>query len=233
MHGGGMMRGLAKVLLHTQLLVTIAAVLPRELITAPEDLGAPAASAQPWRSVPVDPATNVLAGLPALPKVHHSWPLAVNWTDPRMQPILLDYARITHAVGLSMEDWGVAQDVINAAVRICAKTEAIIEFTYTPWGTDESPFPRHALPTYEGPEEAAELALFTKKCSAAARAIKAANAQLSTAVKFGGILFDQERWCSDCFEGSVNYLNITNMTSGVKLNALSCFSQFSCRKKPI
>ena len=100
----------------------------------------------PLRSVPVDPAANALAGLRAMPKTHHSWPLSVNWTDPRMQPILTDYARITHAVSFSME-WDISPAAIAAATAICAETRAIIEFNYSPWGTDASPFPRHVLPT--------------------------------------------------------------------------------------
>ena len=50
-----------------------------------------------------------------------------NWQKIRLlappPPLLLLLLRVP--VGLSMEDWGVAQDVINAAVRICAKQEAI------------------------------------------------------------------------------------------------------------
>ena len=201
------------ILLKTLLLAQLSAALPPELITAPTTPGTPAAAAA-WRSVPVDPATNVLAGLPALPKVHHSWPLSVNWTDPRMRPILTDYARITHAVGFSMEDSGNLDFVgVKTAVGICAKTDAIIEFTYSPWDTDDSPFPRHVMPMYKGPEEAAELALFRARCSAAKAAIQAANTELGTSVKLGGILFDQERWCADCLEGDVNWFNLTNVTS--------------------
>ena len=157
----------------------VGATLPRELITTTISLLASAPSlAHPGAlllatAVPVDPATNVLAGLPALRKVHHSWPLSVNWTAPQMQRTLKDYARITHAVGLSMEDVpGPAQDAVTAAVRICSITGAIIEFTYSHWGVDASPSPRNAIPMYEGLEETAELALFLRQCTAAGDAIR-------------------------------------------------------------
>jgi hypothetical protein len=118
-----------------------------------------------------DQTVNPLAGLPALKKVHHSWPLAANFTDPRMLPVLTDYARITHAVPVAMLGT-VEQEIITAAVQICAKTGAILEFEYSPWmGGRWSPYPRDVLPMYAGPEEAAELALFTSRCAASQRLI--------------------------------------------------------------
>lgn len=196
------------------LLARLGAALPPVTPVAAAGADARTDDDAPWRSAPVDPAANPLAGLPALPKTHHSWPLAVNWTDPLMHPVLTDYARITHAVSFSMEYADFADPdnaAVMEAVRICAKTGALIEFNYSPWETDASPFPRHVLPMYEGPEEAAELALFAKKCGDAAALLTAANAKLGTAVNFGGILFDQERWCSDCYD----YFNITNVTEAV------------------
>ena len=145
-----------------------------------------------------DPTVNPLAGLPALPKVHHSWPLAVNFTDPAMRPVLEDYARITHAVAAGALFWTPTQEVMDVAVEICAKTGAILEFEYSPWGEDASPYPRDALPMYAGPEEAAEIALFTGRCQATKQLIAAANAKLGTNISIGALLLDQERWCADC-----------------------------------
>lgn len=160
---------------------------------------------------------NPLAGVPALPKVHHSWPLAVNFTDPAMLPVLTDYARITHAVPAAALVWTPSQATINAAVQICAKTGAILEFEYSPWGEDLSPYPRGALPMYEGAEEAAEIALFSDKCETVNKLIRKANAQLGTNLSIGALLFDQERWCSDCY----TYLNITNVTEAVYRAAIT------------
>jgi hypothetical protein len=166
-----------------------------------------------------DPTLNPLAALPALAKVHHSWPLAANFTDPRMLPVLTDYARITHALCVASLAWiqVTPQAEMNAAVRICAATDALLEFEYSPWGEDGSPYPRSALPMYEGPEEAAEIALFTSKCGAAQKLIRQANQQLGTNVTLGAILFDQERWCADCY----HYLNISNVTEPVYRAAIT------------
>jgi hypothetical protein len=64
-----------------------------------------------------DPAVNPLTGVPALPKVHHSWPLAVNFTDPAMRPVLEDYARITHAVAAGALFWTPTQAVVDGPPR--------------------------------------------------------------------------------------------------------------------
>lgn len=164
-----------------------------------------------------DLAVNPLAGIPALPKVHHSWPLAINFTDPAVRPVLEDYARITHAVAAGALAWTPTQQVVDVAVEVAAKTGAILEFEYNPWGEDASPFPRHVLPMYEGPEEGAELALFASRCQATKTLISAANAKLGTNLTIGAILLDQERWCSDCYA----YLNITNVTEAVYRAAIT------------
>ena len=162
-------------------------------------------------------AANPLAGVPALPKVHHSWPLAVNFTDPAMRPVLEDYARITHAVAAGALFWTPTQAVMDVAVEICAKTGAVLEFEYSPWGEDASPYPRSALPMYTGPEEAAEIALFTRRCQATKQLIVAANAKFGTNISIGALLLDQERWCADCYA----YLNVTNVTEAVYRAAIT------------
>lgn len=56
------------------------------------------------------------SGLPALPKIHHSWPLALNFTDPAVRPVLEDYARITHAVGVGA--------LVRGSLRLCLGVSA-------------------------------------------------------------------------------------------------------------
>jgi hypothetical protein len=70
---------------------------------------------------------------------------------------------------------------------------------------------------YAGPEEAAEIALFTNRCQATNKLIAAANAKLGTNLSIGALLLDQERWCSDCYD----YLNITNVTEAVYRSAIT------------
>ena len=68
--------------------------------------------------------TNPLAGLPPLQKVHHSWPLAVNLTDPDFGEVLHDYARITHAMPLSADLEFTTPSEAHAAARIRAAVGA-------------------------------------------------------------------------------------------------------------
>lgn len=133
-----------------------------------------------------------------------------------MRPVLKDYARITHAVSLPMY-WTPSQNVVNVAVSVAAETGAMLEFEYNPYGEDGSPFPRHAWPMYQGPEEKAEIALFSNRCQKANALIQRANAALDLNVSMGGILFDQERWCADCY----HYLNITNVSEPVYRAAIT------------
>jgi hypothetical protein len=61
---------------------------------------------------------------------------------------------------------------------------------------------------YEGPEEDAEIELFTSLCHVANKLISTANAKFDTNLSIGALLLDQERWCSDCYA----YFNISNVT---------------------
>ena len=131
---------------------------------------------RPACSQPVH-ASNPLRSLAALTKQHYSWPTPNNASDP----ILLDYARITHSLSISGA-W-VTQAQVQETVAAChgadllpppaglgapplpsdavaaaaAATPCSIVINFSPWSEDDSPFPRSAPPTQEGPLEDAEI----------------------------------------------------------------------------
>ena len=131
---------------------------------------------------------NPLAGLPALNKVHHSWPLDMNISDPGNAEILHDYARITHAIPAGDLEY-MPQAHALAAARIAIAANATVDLLYSPWLEDDSPFPRDAPPTYTGPEEAAEIKLYAQRLAAAKQWIEVEGGAV-----VGAVLLDQERW---------------------------------------
>lgn len=132
--------------------------------------------------------TNPLAALPKLPKPHHSWPMGNNLlADDTYLAVLTHYARITGSFPLEQLTYATKVGVAKAAA-VAKAANASLDIVYSPWSEDDSPFPRKAPPTYVGPEEAAELALYRKKLSTV-------KAWLGSAVGRGvTILLDQERW---------------------------------------
>ena len=83
-------------------------------------LAAPVARAVlPTRHAPAR-SGSPLAGLPALPKVHHSTAIEpINASDPTM----LHYARITHSIGLTVY-WADKQ-MVFAAAAACHAADAL------------------------------------------------------------------------------------------------------------
>ena len=122
-------------------------------------------------------SANPLASLPALPKVHYSTDQATNDRLNATDPVLLDYARITHSLGISV--MFASKDLLFDAAAACHAADALppvhplpnvssaircgIAANYNPWAEDASPFPRSAPPTLEGPFEAAELELYRER----------------------------------------------------------------------
>jgi hypothetical protein len=132
--------------------------------------------------------TNPLAGLPALPKIHHSYPLYLDVAAPGLQAVLHDYARITGAVAPAPL-WSLTRAEGHAAARIAVGANATVDLNYSPWVSPGSPFPPHVPPTYDGPEEAAEMALYDKRLRAARRWVETEGG-----AAVGAVLLDQERW---------------------------------------
>ena len=139
-------------------------------------------------------STNPLASLPALQKVHHQWPLPLEMlVQPAYSALLHDLARVTHTIPAG-NLWTLEKDPLGhaaavAAAEIAAASNATVDVQYSPWGQDDSPFPKDAPPTLVGPDEDKELALFAERLARAKRWIETeGNAVV------GAILIDQERW---------------------------------------
>ena len=120
-----------------------------------DDDGAPVQSSNPLRT------------LAALKKPHFSWPTPINASNP----VLLDYARITHS--LSVSGAWTTESQIQEAVAACHASDLLppppagqssaasvvaevgtpcsIVVNFSPWSEDHSPFPTSAPPTLEGP----------------------------------------------------------------------------------
>ena len=137
---------------------------------------------------------NPLATLPALQKVHHQWPLPLEMlVQPAYSALLHDLARVTHTIPAG-NLWTLEKDPLGhaaavAAAEIAASSNATVDVQYSPWGQDDSPFPKDAPPTLVGPDEDKELALFAERLARAKRWIETeGNAVV------GAILIDQERW---------------------------------------
>ena len=70
-------------------------------------------------------------GPAGLPKVHHSWQLGVNFSDPTLRPILVDYAKITHAVSPTAMAWLPYEDAL-AAASVAREANATVDLNYSP-----------------------------------------------------------------------------------------------------
>ena len=127
-------------------------------------------------SQPAHPS-NPLRRLAALRKPHFSWPTPNNASDP----VLLDYARITHSLSISGA-WA-TQPGVHEVVAACHASDLLpppgastldtaaaavaprcsIAINYSPWSEDRSPFPTTAPPTQQGRLEDAELQYFRER----------------------------------------------------------------------
>ena len=102
--------------------------------------------------VKTDDVDNPLAGLPALPKIHHSDGMGGSRFTDSSSPLQQDFARITHAwavainaiyldhtaAGVSIWNQSLVDTTLNKtevieATKLCAKVNASISVSYSPW----------------------------------------------------------------------------------------------------
>ena len=143
-------------------------------------------------------AYNPFRGLPALPKVHHSDQVIDQGID-RSKPEVVDYARITHALPLSLDRSSSASDPadvqgltaeLQEVVAICAlpQVNCSISLMYSPWqhgwGYDGA--------SVRGALEQAELQFFGARLANITRLLRVENQKLQADVKVGAIVLDSE-----------------------------------------
>ena len=171
---------------------------------------------------------NPLAGLPALPKIHHCDGMGNEYPTDSSNPLQQDFARITHAwaveinpIYLEHTAAGVSiwnQTVIDAslnktevieATKLCAKANASITISYSPWGDWWNTYvPRRwntirAIDTCpDNIGEGQELRYVRERLTAISAIIASTNAQLGSSVHIGAVLLDSESY----------YINWSNET---------------------
>jgi hypothetical protein len=144
-----------------------------------------------------DGIAQTLAPLPALPKVHYSWPLPPEMLEDANDPLLQEWIRITHAAGLSA-NW-LTESWVNVAVEAVQEVNdqnpdipATISLAYSPYHFDGWPY--GAPPTYSGPEYATALDRIRANFVLAKTWLEQANAALGANVAVSAILLDCELW---------------------------------------
>lgn len=142
-----------------------------------------------------------LRELKPLPKVHYSWPVPNRLLRPPdalhpIDPLLLEYVRITHAVSLRVE--GFKREQVDAAVLVCHKVNqanpkipASIGLNCSPWHRRFDP---KAPPTDTGPTHAAELRLFDQLFESFKHRLAYANRMAGADVRVSALLLDSERF---------------------------------------
>ena len=179
------------------------------MVAAPSHLGGEASTG--WR---MDTLWNPLAELPPLRVAHHSWPICRDGLDSTVQcqlpmdsnnPVLVDYARITGAMPLSVaygcqwedkQPWPVNATEIFETVKIChlagaagkaagtgtgAGTTPGISLNYSPWAAYWNPHCKdHCDPT-NTTGEAEEMSFYQGRLQEIKRLIDEANRLLATA----------------------------------------------------
>lgn len=138
-----------------------------------------------------------LSALPALPKVHYSWPLKGELLRDRNSPVLNNLARITHALSVSGE-WTNAGQIDNF-VFVCARLNNTIQPTikcslavnFIPWRWK---FDKKLPPPAKGPTYYAEIRYFTERLNFVKRCVEESNERYSSHVKVSAVLLDCEHF---------------------------------------
>ena len=156
-------------------------------------------------------ASNPLAGLPALPKVHHSWPIASfkgfsKW--PKLDvnnPLLLDYARITHALPLDLNyesTQALTATAVHKVISICAKSNASLSLNWSPFISDTCANGVCRDPRQWTSNMQKQIDFFRSQLTNITAWLKQANTARqagTSAVAVGAILIDQEAgWSGGC-----------------------------------
>ena len=146
---------------------------------------------------------NPLAGLPPLPKAHHSWPFPDGWPSvDANDPLLLDYARVTHSLPVDL-NYNARHQFTERGVRelitACAKANASLALNWSPFITFCQPACRD--PRYDGPQTTREIAFYERQLSNLTSWLASANAarpENTSQVEVGAILIDMEPGWSAC-----------------------------------
>lgn len=136
-----------------------------------------------------------LAELDPLPKVHYSWPVP----QERLlasDPLLREYVRITHAIGI-FGLWNSAE-LIDKAVALCAEfddadasTPTTIAVNYSPWHWW---WPEDLPPTHTGVEQDTEIQNYREAMNRIKTWVADANAKYGSNVAVSTMLLDSERF---------------------------------------
>ena len=134
-----------------------------------------------------------LSALAPLPKVHYSWPIAL---ELHPEELLTQYARITHA--LSISGRYTKASAIDRAVAIFGQVNATspdipasLAINYSVW---HQKFRADLPPTDTGPSHDEELAFLRENFARVRDDLGAANTAHKTDIKVTAILFDAERF---------------------------------------
>lgn len=138
---------------------------------------------------------NPFVGLPQLPKVHHSDQVIDQGID-RNDPAIVDYARITRALPLSIDrstnqnDFEELAEELREIAAICAApiVNCSVSLLYSPWeknwGYDGA--------AVRGAPEQAELQFFGARLLNVSHLLEDENQRLHASVRVGAILLDSE-----------------------------------------
>lgn len=170
--------------------------------------------------VPAKTDDNSLEGLPALSKIHHCDGTTGSYDVDSNNPLQQDFARITHAFGLNVNPiyldhtaagvsiWNRSQidasfnktEVIETT-KLCAKVNASISLSYSPWGDWWNTYvPRRwntirAIDTcVDNVGEEQELRYYRGRLASIRAAIAETNAELGSSVRIGAVLLYSESY---------------------------------------
>lgn len=130
-----------------------------------------------------------LQAIKPLPKTHYSWALSSHVWEDANRPLLVELARITHAISVSGE-WA-TEERIRTAVEVCKSANASIGVNYMPW---HRRFGEGLPPTDNGKTHRAELQQFTDRLLLIRAWLAQANAKHDASVRVSALLLDSERF---------------------------------------
>ena len=137
-----------------------------------------------------------LAGLPPLPKTHHSYRVS-NFSAA--DPLHDDMVRITGACPLSIlsdNNWG--ENMIVQCVTAAARHGATLSINHSPWfvhyKTGNATVDKTLSPDCCPDREAKEMAFYRQRLAQTSAWIDAANSKLGSSVTVSAVLLDAERW---------------------------------------
>jgi hypothetical protein len=186
------------------LLLSVAGLPPRRLPAADDDLSR--RHENPHVALQSRGDWSPLAGLPPLPKVHHSYRIS-NFSAS--DPLHDDMVRITGACPISILNdnyWG--EDMIVQCVTSAARHGATLSINHSPWfehyHTGNKTLDKLLAPDCCPGREAQEMSFYRERLTQTISWIDAANSKLGSNVSVGAVLLDAERWMANNKNASWN-----------------------------